>query len=698
MNTGLLKKTSAILLVIALIVSTIAFSLSAMADEPENEGYDTGIEDTEPGSEEPEDEMPYVFYKGSGGYVEVDGERYPEYTMYCEAGSSFVPLNAVMDDERFYFGGWYTGLEGRGERYTEDTIIDRPDTIAYAFWVYDDSKLQYAEPDTEYDVELYGDGEIFIFIPEETAMYEIYTYDIVRITGSNPYITLLDQDQLDIAGSHSYDLDGNQALSYEFQAGQKYYIHIREGLGAAVGCTFKIQKPGVYTVTFHANRDDTKDAYFDGDPAVTEKEIRIAEDTEISSYRESGLETADPDTLEFRGWSLDKDATDPDEYIYVDKDMDVYGVYREYSTLILDANGGYFPTRDGATETPYYYLPETDVFYPFDQPVSPDENKKFAGWATSPDAEEPDIFEGFTKTGELGDRIYAVYTETVKVTYIGNGGYFLNNPDVTTYETTEAKGHYFSGMRVFTDENIMEHVGWIDQNGVAIISSDEDLDYRITEDSVFIAQFGRRIVLDGNGGYFDEDPEFTSLRLMFFLAEPYSMAYIEVNGCQPEIDDTTKYLAGWGTEPDLEEPDLIDGESHLDGIDRIYAIWKDIEEESETPSEPDEPETPTQPDKPTEPDESETPTQPDKQTDPYRPDSRSDDKDQGGSSGGRGDDNNSDSRGGQGGDSGRQFSGDREGSPRTGDSSNLLIWAFIMILSMTGISALTLLYLKAGKR
>lgn len=251
---------------------------------------------------------------------------------------------------------------------------------------------------------------------------------------------------------------------------------------------FRITKAPCARVTFHANRDAKSDAWFDDDPAVTAKTIPIAIGEEIHSYSRSGLTFADPDAVLFSGWSTDPDKQWVDDYVIVEGDMDVYALTVDKILVTLDGNGGRFRLEDNAPVIREQFMPG-ESFKPKADPRISENTVKFSGWSRNPDAEVPDedIIETVTPAEELeGMTLYAVYGEKVLERFIGNGGFFLDNPDNTVYESTKGKGHIFYGMIVHHPNHRMNCIGWVDQNGVYIpYETDTYPYYHVNEDTEY---------------------------------------------------------------------------------------------------------------------------------------------------------------------------------------------------------------------
>ncbi len=518
-----------------------------------------------------------VVYRPTEGYLQIDDMEYDDvnpYVLTCALGSKFQVLIPKPISNQLKFDGWYTSANGNGVQYTQDSVIDKEEVNVYAKWMPNDDNIEAMQLDTDYELQLDGGGVIYSFVPDETTVYEIFTRD-ADTDFIQAYIRLLDENLNDIEDAVTID-DKNVSLSRELEKGKKYYFQLSEIFGHQIYFVASIQKADYVTVTFHANLEEGE-ACFDGDPSVTSKEIHIKKGLEIHKYSQSGLEVADPNKHTFLGWSVDKDARQTsDEGLYADEGMNVYAVYDRFEQILLDANGGRFPDFADAP-THYMNYSENMIFSTVYEPVHKDNNLKFIGWASAPDAEEPDIPEGTTLCSDLPKVIYAVYAEKVLATFDANGGFFFGNPSKTTYQLVLGKGGYFHSLSAMHEDPLMVTLGWKDQNGNEAMNLDDDQPpyFRVYEDSVFTAIWGRKITVDGNGGYFMWNPNLTALRIPLRLDVPFKEAdIIDLIG-PPLHDDAMKYLAGWATTPDAEEPDILEGETYLEGLDRIYAVWKD---------------------------------------------------------------------------------------------------------------------------
>ena len=520
-----------------------------------------------------------LYYFCNDGYIEKDGEIYEAIQMNYPVGANFkviIPTNYDAEG-RFAFDGWYTGYFGHGEKYTEETVINTYETELYPKWIFKDDNIEVLELDKDYHINLEGSGHLYRFTPAESTVYEISTKGMPENDELyTAYIRLLNADTSQIEDSYEYDFNGDAALSYEMEAGKTYYFQIREGIGRPVECDLNIHKCEYAKITFHANRDGKQDAYFDGDKTKSEKVINIGYGNEIWDYARTGLNLESYDKLLFAGWSLDPNSTWPEDVLKVEGDMDVYAVYEEHAVMTLSAEGGAF-TFDGESDTKILPVLEGRYFDPEIEPRCLDNTKSFAGWSTEKGATAPNVEEGEVLMTDLPDTLYAVWTDKVLVTFDANGGYFLSNPEITTYDSVKGIGHRFDGLTLYPNDPQLRPYGWTDQDGVFIpYTSLSYTPYKIKGDTTYTAVWKREVDVNANGGYFLDDPDATILSLFFLLDEPFSCEYGE-----PVSFDPNKEFIGWSSSWRAEEVDVIPGETPTEGLTTVYAVWGDKAEDTQ---------------------------------------------------------------------------------------------------------------------
>ena len=513
-----------------------------------------------------------TFYSGDYGYFSENNSGV--IILDLPDGGSYDPdtLIPVPINSNYVFSGWFSGIQGTGKEITSRLITDDFSTF-YAYWKPDTTVIPAISLDDEINMEISGAGLLYQFTPSETAVYEVFT------TGNNPEnavanIRILDGDLRTVALSNSSDYSYNAVVSTELTEGVTYFIEFSSVFGEATSYTGTLKKTEFVPITFHANPPSEGAVYFDDNTSKTEKTIDVRKGAHVESYRVDGFTIADGANLMLDGWSLNAGAETKDTEIIAEEATDVYGVYISYKSVMLDANGGAFTTfGQDVTEHIYTYF-EGGMFSPAFSPVIDDQSKLFAGWATTPTATEPDVIEG-ESYDDLGERLYAVYSDVLNVTVDANGGYLFTNPELTVYNTTVGKGQAFYPYHAEHNDPYMSLMGWKDQNDVIIPATTTTYPgYQYTEDTYLTALWGRRIVVDANGGCFRFDASLTAVQLTLASYEPFdSNDIINLVG-EPINFDDLQYLAGYATTPDATEPDIIDGVTDLNGVTHIYAIWK----------------------------------------------------------------------------------------------------------------------------
>lgn len=509
-----------------------------------------------------------VLYNCHEGYIEAEGSEYSHLLMTYDAGSNFKVIVPENHDDRLRFGGWYSEYYASGFHYTEKYVIKSPEIEVIATWLIDDSKISPLELDTPYHLDSAGSGDYYWFIPETTGAYRIYTYGM-EDTSRNSYIRLLDGCLKEITDSTVTDMDGNCELCYQLDAGTEYYFQVREAGGRDAAFDFMLTTDESVEVIFHANTDN-ESIFFDYDKECKDKTIHVARGTDLKGYN-AGLTVNDTKHVRFLGWADSPDAFFPSSFLYAWTDMEVYAVYEEIKTITMDANGGYFSLFDSAKALPYTYE-EGDLFTPDYDPRTDDPSLGFCGWATTPDAEAPDIELGKAKAEDLPDTVYAVYAEKVIVTFDAGSGYFFYDTEqhVRTYIT--GNGHCFEGTSLKNQNQNLVPYGWMDQNGVFIpYTVASYYDYHFNGNTYLTAVWDRRVFLNANGGYFT-DLEFTEIMVDYRMDSPFE--------CPSDAmlwnPDPTKRLAGWSTSPDGDVIDVTEGKTPVNGLETVYAVWEEF--------------------------------------------------------------------------------------------------------------------------
>ena len=517
-----------------------------------------------------------VNYKGTDGFIIVDGQERSDYDRVYKVGDPFQAFEVKSGDDRIGFTGWNTRQDGNGTQYVDGQTLGSRDFTVFAQWHLIETAIPEIELDVDYDIDVLGPGKYYSFTPDTTDHYAIRAKLREKEGATSAMIRWIDTD-LTVLGISTFDEGGNASLTVSMEAGKTYYFQVRESAGTDAYLTVRMEKPECKTVTFHANREG---AYFDGDKTCQEKQLQFATGTNLKDLGDIGLQIDDPEAAPV-GWSEDPDATSPMEGYEpyaVEADMDLYAVYKEFDIITLDANGGTFP--DEYTESIFYYHVAQDgnLFFTTKMPRIKDATKTFLGWATTPDAETADIPENEIVAYDLrGMTFYAVYSDKVLVTLDANGGHLMMPNGPETYSFVAAKGSRLAGMTAINDDKRLVPYSYVDQDGVEVMYSKDlyELDYVIEKDSYFKVQWGVEVYLHGNGAYFAS----TGTRQLLTVQDingTFSLERYRDEIAGLVYPDYSQYLAGWGTNPGVEEPNVIEGVTpviDLLQIDSIPAIW-----------------------------------------------------------------------------------------------------------------------------
>ena len=647
-----------------------------------------------------------LVYNASNGRIDIDGRQVASVAVAYQLNEPFHELQATSNQPDIYiFDGWYDEPYGVGAQYTSDTLVCEPENDVWAKWKFNPGGIEPMALDQEYPIDTTRQAARYSFTPEETTVYKVFLQNIDSVNGA--YIQMMDIDTRVLAKSlNDYDL--NAYITRELKAGVTYYFEFRD-MGSAPGeFVAEVSKADCYQVTFHANRDEQQDAWFDDDPTKTEKVVNFSSGEEISDY-EPNLILEDYTVLAFEFWSTDPNATVYDmRPVYVDGDLDLYAVYLELDTLVLDGNGGYFRLNNNSSQMVHSYIPGTAFETKYD-PTIDNNLVKFAGWSRDPNATEPDpdIIEGVTLNDDLPEILYAVYTEKVTETFDANGGYMLDDPTKTVYYSTKGKGHIFYGMVVHNEDPRLRALGFVDQNGEIIpYTANIWPYYHVMEDTTYTTLWSYDLYLDANGGYW---PEANNDLVGVWVPYEEPFTYQDVVDDIGEIvhPDPEMRFIGWATTPDAMEPDVPDGELSVrylveNGHDELYAVW--AKEEPVEPSD-DDPVTPPDDEPVTPPDDD--PVTPPADDDAPKPSGDdqgkpADGQGQGGQQGGGQGGNQGGQPGGQqgnnpGNNQGQPGGNQAKGTPATGDATNLALWAGLAGVAIVCVAAALLLRRRAQK-
>ena len=181
-------------------------------------------------------------------------------------------------------------------------------------------------------------------------------------------------------------------------------------------------------ITFDINRSNTEDVWFDewndDDQRIktATSTVSYAKGSRINHYDYNRELNIDNERLYFLGWSVNKNATEPDESIKADQSKTLYAVWGENAFITYDANGGYFSNYGTIYASAFL---KGDYFEVQRIPENAVPSKVFAGWATTKNAAEPNVDNDTVVTDDM--TLYAVWKDGIKVTIDANGGYIYQN-------------------------------------------------------------------------------------------------------------------------------------------------------------------------------------------------------------------------------------------------------------------------------
>ena len=326
------------------------------------------------------------------------------------------------------------------------------------------------------------------------------------------------------------------------------------------------------TITLDANG-----GYFDEDESQTtvNAEVYIMDDyCDLSDYAER---LTAPEGKEFDGWSPEKGS---DEGVYeIDttflKEGEVYyAVWKDRCMITFDANGGYFDGQEGNVAKTvevdpydsYYYL------YEISEAVTAPEGKTLKGWSKD---KETNVQEEYLYTEELtdGDTYYAVWEDALIITFDANGGYFDGQKDSTAKKIEIDREDYYRNLGDITSSITAPAgkalKGWSPdkeaKTGVTSLYTEE-----LSPGDIYYAVWGDAytITLDANGGYFNGDPNMTTVQVTAASGEGvYFPDQFE------SASKEGKKLTGWSTDQNAAGGS---NSATVTANETYYAVWADI--------------------------------------------------------------------------------------------------------------------------
>lgn len=431
---------------------------------------------TDPNATEPEEEIVvkeglelYGVWKkisrvtmdANGGYFYNNpSETQENYTVFEGELLSYVdtPQNA---DLFLAFAGWYTAAEG-GTKIDLDSYKFTESTTLYAHWEKPETVTIKAKEllpaASDFYVLLYS------FTPETDGTY------VLTVGGSrNSYWfdgKIFDSEQKEITTLKSMQNSGNQGLySAVLEGGKTYLLYLRKNSSdrAPINTNVQITKAATAKVTYDLNRPDAK--YAEGETGVREYVIGQI----ISEYPAPSPATV-PEGFGIIGWSRDPNAQTTESLysITVKDDVTLYAVWGEMTSVTFHANhdkAGFNGTTNKENKISYFKGRTLNNAY-IATPWIDDTTLSFAGWATTPDATEPNVDLSSAKAGEITD-VYAVWKtgaisgveeifvgETKDVTYNGTVVRFSFTPkEDGVYALQSSDSTYDPSVHLYDNNN-----------------------------------------------------------------------------------------------------------------------------------------------------------------------------------------------------------------------------------------------------
>ena len=353
----------------------------------------------------------------TGDYIKVQ-----ELTIPVKQGESvsYYEIPDAYSTEARTFEGWALSSNPTNTVYIPDYIINEsvefvpvwgPAPLSGGELVLD---KEYSASGQEYE------RTLFTFTPKEDGFYRFYSYNNnIEDDYCDPYVDfMIDGEKID------YDDDSAGMLNFSFvrelTAGQKYQFIARGYSNSAYSYNVMISKAQFCNIKFLAG-DNAYIEYWNSDLGeyehLNELNFEAVEGNLVNAYMPQVYPN---DDRIFLGWALSSDPETPiyENYYYDDNyvikgSLELIAVWAETVNVTADANGGYFYDDSGNSVSTY----SADIAKAFNikSPQNDDYNKIFAGWATTKDAQKPDlnddsiISEGMT--------IYAVWTDKYDLEY-----------------------------------------------------------------------------------------------------------------------------------------------------------------------------------------------------------------------------------------------------------------------------------------
>ena len=415
------------------------YALWQDAQVEENPKTDDAEDETKPQNPEEKtdtEQEPPVTYTVAL-YANEGHTNFPDPHIIEFENSTTVDFKAIAEKINLYrdgyaLSGWSVSKNGEAAYAADASIPASENMVLYAVWsAVPDSDTPQEDPDSESPQETPKPDS-----PQEktyTIYFEPYGGTIekssqsVTTTNSVEIVSLFTVEQLGLR-REGYEFVG-WALSSDTNE-----VLYTDGMTITLSGDMllyavwqEITEPSyTYTITFDANG---------GEIQITSQTVTTTNSVEIVSLftvEQLGLRR---EGYEFVGWAMTSDAT---EITYTDgadimltDNILLYAVWKEYCTLILDANGGSFMSWFENERT---VEKNTSVELALVQSTLIRDKYIFLGWATSADTTEITYAKDAIITLTDNITLYAVWVEPCTITLN------FNNPQKKAVTMTVGKG------------------------------------------------------------------------------------------------------------------------------------------------------------------------------------------------------------------------------------------------------------------
>ena len=251
-------------------------------------------------------------------------------------------------------------------------------------------------------------------------------------------------------------------------------------------------KPFPYhTITFHGNGGLIDYAALGAGTDTSETLCLIVYDEEYVEIGDMGFENG---TKALTGWYADEDCTElvwnrGDVVIDLPEDKEVYACWEDAWTVTFDANGGRLFDAENGPETVSVRIAKGSTISWIDVPYaySADNKSAFNAWYRTPDfSGEPYNPYGAIPTEDL--TLYAKWDKICEIKLVGNGGYFYEDPENTTFTVYTTSGDVVANItpKHSSDEH-MAFKGWYLDRGLRNLACAPGETYHATDDLTLYA-------------------------------------------------------------------------------------------------------------------------------------------------------------------------------------------------------------------